>query len=258
MQKARYLYVLGTLMLATGAVGLILFAFAGVKPVQTAVAVAADTDAMAAPGLVITGYVRLAGSPGSGLGEVAIYRSYAAYAGTQIAQTDSAGYYDSGYYYIPGDEMVTVWGVQAGYNLDPQQYHWRHYYGYEARTMDFLATPLRTNCTVPPTPNRIWVDRGSWETQAMQHELQIVAGEGVQVLTVTSEAGTVVAPSTGAITIPLLANTLHHVQVAVRMQQPEGCFYVTGTAYDYQGLPLTIRQVLSPTHYYLPLVANRP
>ena len=93
------------------------------------------------PGLVIQGDVRLNNAAGSGLAGVRIYRSYASYPGSLVATTDQSGHYESEFAYIPGDEMVTVWAQKEGYTFDPQQYYWRHYYGYEVRTLDFYARP---------------------------------------------------------------------------------------------------------------------
>src|SRR3990172_5249353 len=70
-----------------------------------------------------------------------IYRGFAGYPGSPVATTDPNGHYDTGFTFIPGDEMVTVWAEKAGYTLDPQQYYWRHYYGYEVQTLDFVARP---------------------------------------------------------------------------------------------------------------------
>lgn len=90
------------------------------------------------PGLVIYGHV-LDGA-GSGFGNVSIYRAYASYyPGVVIATTDPSGYYESNYYYIPGDEMVAVWAEGSGMSFDPEYYRWRHYYGYERRECDFVV-----------------------------------------------------------------------------------------------------------------------
>jgi len=61
---------------------------------------------MTTPGLVIFGYVHDKG--GAGVGSVNIYRNYASYPGVLIAITDEDGYYQSDFYPIPGDEMVSV------------------------------------------------------------------------------------------------------------------------------------------------------
>jgi len=92
------------------------------------------------PGLVIRGHVRLGSQAGPGLGNVTVYRSFAAYAGTPVATTDAKGYYQSGFQYIPGDENVTVWAEKSGFTFEPPNYFWRHYYGYESRTIDFVAS----------------------------------------------------------------------------------------------------------------------
>ncbi len=97
-------------------------------------------------GLQIRGYVRLA--DGTGLANVKIYRAFASYAGEVIATTDQNGYYQSEFQLIPGDEMVRVWAELPGYTFDPADtdmtwaqgaYYWRHYYGSEDATLNFIA-----------------------------------------------------------------------------------------------------------------------
>jgi hypothetical protein len=60
-----------------------------------------------------------------------------------IATTDRDGAYQSDFAPIPGDEMVTVWAELEGYTFEPEEYYWRHYYGRESRTLNFVAVPLR-------------------------------------------------------------------------------------------------------------------
>ena len=91
------------------------------------------------PGLLIKGYVAL--EDGSGLPEVKIYRNFASYEGVLVATTDQEGLYQADFVYIPGDEMVAVWAELDGYTFDPEYYRWRHYYGYEESTLDFVAAP---------------------------------------------------------------------------------------------------------------------
>jgi hypothetical protein len=209
------------------------------------------------PGLVITGYVRLNDQNGIGVENVEIFRSYAAYPGDQIAITDDQGYYDSGYYFIPGGENVTVWATKDGYNLDPQQYHWRHYYGYEEKEMDFVANPLITDCSEPPSPNRILVNRGDWQTTERSQNINITMGQGAKTITVTSEAGIVSETanfsSSASMTVPLQMNTINHIRVDIKFEEMDGCYYITGTEFDDAGLPLTIAQVPS-SQGYLPLI----
>ena len=92
------------------------------------------------PGLVVYGDVR--DSNGVGLANVDIYRSYSAYPGELIATTDPDGHYESDFYYIPGDEMVTVYAKQAGLEFKPEYYYWRHYYGNEKVECDFSVQNL--------------------------------------------------------------------------------------------------------------------
>jgi hypothetical protein len=89
-----------------------------------------------APGWVVYGFVR--DKSGTGMEGVSIYRSYASYAGVEIATTDINGDYQSDFYAIPGDEMVTVWADRSDLEFTPENYHWRHYYGYEQVECDFL------------------------------------------------------------------------------------------------------------------------
>ena len=95
------------------------------------------------PGLIIQGHVWLGEDEGVGLAGVNIYRSYASYSGELVATTDQDGYYQSDFTSLPGDEMVTVWAELDGYVLLPEQHSWRHYYGYESRTLDFIAAPVQ-------------------------------------------------------------------------------------------------------------------
>jgi hypothetical protein len=89
------------------------------------------------PGLVVYGVVRYLS--GSGVENVNIYRSYAGYQGELIATTDATGFYQSDFYYIPGDEMVTVWAEGSGLEFEPMRYYWRHYYSYQVKECNFLA-----------------------------------------------------------------------------------------------------------------------
>jgi hypothetical protein len=89
------------------------------------------------PGLVIKGNVILDGQPLEG---VRIYRSFASYEGEVVAVSGKDGTYRSEFMFIPGDEMVTVWAELEGYTFTPENEYWRHYYGYEERTVDFIAS----------------------------------------------------------------------------------------------------------------------
>jgi hypothetical protein len=89
------------------------------------------------PGLVVYGVVRYLN--GSGVENVNIYRSYAGYQGVLIATTDETGFYQSDFYYIPGDEMVTVWAEKPGLVFEPEFYYWRHYYSYQMKECNFQA-----------------------------------------------------------------------------------------------------------------------
>jgi len=115
----------------------------GPTPTSTAPPTLTST-APSAAGLVIQGHVWLNAEEGAGLAEVKIYRRYASYPGVLVATTDADGYYQSDFASIPGDEMVTVWAELEGYVFEPEQYYWRHYYGYESRTLNLVAAPIQS------------------------------------------------------------------------------------------------------------------
>lgn len=77
------------------------------------------------PGLII--YGKVIDQEGAGVAEVLIYRNYASAGGEVIATTDASGYYESDFYWIPGDEMVGVWAEKSGLAFEPEYYRWRHY-----------------------------------------------------------------------------------------------------------------------------------
>lgn len=116
-------------------------------PTATATATRTPTG-VPQPGLVLRGRVRLTGT-GLGIGGVGIYRAFASYPPVLVATTDPNGNYVAPFQTIPGDEMVTVYAQLSGYAFDPAQYYWRHYYGYEDRTLDFSAV---AQSTFTPTP----------------------------------------------------------------------------------------------------------
>ena len=97
------------------------------------------------PGLIVYGYVR--DESGAGLANVGIYRNYASYPAELIATTDIDGYYESDFYPIPGDEMVSVYAQHAGVSFVPEYYRWRHYYGYEKTECDFSTRSLAISST---------------------------------------------------------------------------------------------------------------
>ncbi len=66
------------------------------------------------PGLTVRGHAAV---NGVGLAGVKIYKRFSAYPRELIATTDEKGYYESGYIFIPGDEMVSVEAELAGYTL---------------------------------------------------------------------------------------------------------------------------------------------
>jgi hypothetical protein len=122
------------------------FGLSSLPPTATGTATPTSTPV---PGLTVRGYVRLAN--GSGLPGVSIYRSFAAYDGVIVATTDANGYFQSDFALIPGDEMVRVWPVAAGFTFDPENAYWRHYYGPEDRSLNFVASPASGTPTATPT-----------------------------------------------------------------------------------------------------------
>ena len=123
--------------------GLVLFTLtgllagcAGSAGIQGSVPLYTPTLSMK-PGLIVYGHVR--DERGAGLANVDIFRNYASYPAELIATTDADGYYESGFYPIPGDEMVSVYAQHAGVSFEPEYYRWRHYYGYEKTECNFTA-----------------------------------------------------------------------------------------------------------------------
>lgn len=102
-------------------------------------------------GVLIRGNIML--DDGSGLADVRIYLSLAAYSGEIIATTDSNGDFQSGLKFIPGDENVTVWAELDGYSFNPPIYYWRHYYGLEERTINFSAQASTPTSSAQSTSN---------------------------------------------------------------------------------------------------------
>lgn len=105
--------------------------------ITPSVAVEQTITAEPAPGLVVFGTVK--DGSGAGVENVQIFRSYSAYPGEVIATTDAEGQFISVLYPIPGDEMVSVWAEKPGLVVEPLNYQWRHYYGYERKECDFQA-----------------------------------------------------------------------------------------------------------------------
>lgn len=127
-----------------GLLVLVLLPAACTGPTPTSTAQPTPTStAQPEAGLVVQGHVWLNAEEGVGLPDVKIYRRYASYPGELVATTDQDGYYQSDFAPIPGDEMVTVWAELEGYTFEPKQYYWRHYYGYESETLNFVAVPAQ-------------------------------------------------------------------------------------------------------------------
>jgi len=92
---------------------------------------------MSTPGLVVFGRVQEV--DGSGVAGVEIMRRVASYEGIVVATTDGEGYYQTDFFDIPGDEMVTIWAEAPGLKFAPEYFFWRHYRGYEITQRDFTV-----------------------------------------------------------------------------------------------------------------------
>lgn len=120
------------------------------------------------------------------------------------------------------------------------------------------ARAAPADCSLPPTPEPLWVDPVTSPTTLLTQTLRIALGRGCAI-TIASEAGIVMttgtffAHSPVSVTAPLLPNTTHHLGVYGLVEYEAGCFYTLSTARDRYGNLLTIVQVTSPT-LYLPLV----
>ena len=110
---------------------------AATAPVPTDTPTPKPTIPPGATGMILRGHVTL---DGKGLAGVEMYRNIAVYPAEIVAVTDENGYYESGFFGIPGDEMVSLEPKLAGYTFDPPYYYWRHYHGYVEYTWDFTAT----------------------------------------------------------------------------------------------------------------------
>jgi hypothetical protein len=106
-------------------------------------AIVTSTSLTATPGLLLQGNVHL--TDGMALQGVVICRSFASYPGNQVAVSESNGEFSAEFVSIPGDEMVTIWPYLEGYSFEPAQVYWRHYYGFEASKLEFIASLQEPN-----------------------------------------------------------------------------------------------------------------
>jgi hypothetical protein len=237
---------------------------------------------MPTPGVAISGRVTLADS-GAGLPGVAIYRSHAAYAGELIATTDTEGHYSAPFEWIPVDETITVWAYHPPYVFTPEQYYWRHYFGYSERVLDFsasmpevLSTPTPTStATASPTicpratPEPLWVEPVLSPTQLLTQTIVVRIGNG-RAVTVTSEAGVFAAygsfsafSNPAEVLVELLAEQTNHLSVAAYVGPvtvgdcPYGN-YTLRTSFDRNGGPLAILQVAAATPTPTPTAGHTP
>jgi len=117
------------------------------------------------------------------------------------------------------------------------------------------ATPTATStptCPPPSTPEPLWVDPVMSPTFALTQTVTVYLGRG-RTVTVRSEAGTAVVngffdayTNPAYVTINLLPDTTHHLEVAGLVEYAPGCFYTLRTTSDRNGNPLIIVQQ-SPT-----------
>ena len=120
------------------------------SPTPTATATGTPTRV---PGLVVRGRVSLNGALGPGVPGVMVQVFLASYPSPATAAvTDAEGRYETSLIYMPGDEMITVRPVLAGYTFDPPQYFWWHYTGAEEAVRDFAAFGGPPANTATPTP----------------------------------------------------------------------------------------------------------
>jgi len=103
----------------------------------------------ATSGLLLHGSIHR--SDGTPLAGVTICRRFASYHGNRVAITDDSGEFGAEFVGIPGDEMIAVWPYLEGYSFDPPQVYWRHYHGYEERSLSFAASRLQPDMP-QPTP----------------------------------------------------------------------------------------------------------
>ena len=96
---------------------------------------------------MVQGHILL--QDGTGVAGVTICRSFASYEGEPVATTDAEGYFQTEFSFIPGDEMITVWAYDEDYVFDPESHFWRHYFGYELATRDFIAVSASAGSSMP-------------------------------------------------------------------------------------------------------------
>ena len=107
-------------------------------PIPTDTPTPRPTIPPGATGILLRGHVTV---NGMGLPGVKMYRNIAVYPAEVIAITDENGYYESEFFSIPGDEMISLEPKLEGYTFTPPYYYWRHYHGYVEYTWDFTAAP---------------------------------------------------------------------------------------------------------------------
>jgi len=127
---------------------------------------------------------------------------------------------------------------------------------------DAPASPASpADCTIPPpTPEPLWVDPVDSPTTLFTQTVKVYLGRG-RAITVSSEAGaksitgTFSAYTPASVTISLMPNVTHHLDVEGRVEYAADCFYTLSTWQDRNYDPLIIVQqsTLTPTAH-LPLI----
>ena len=110
-------------------------------------------------------------------------------------------------------------------------------------------TPTPTRCPMP-TQERLWVDPVTSPTDELSQSIVVSIGHGEEV-TVVTESGTFTVQGNFVpfrVEIPLLPNTVHHLEVIAKVRKVTGsggCIYggyTMRTTRDRSGAPLTIVQ----------------
>lgn len=131
-------------------------------------------------------------------------------------------------------------------------------------TPTVTSTPTPTMCP-QVTPEPLWVEPVISPTELLTQTITVRIGNG-EAVTITAESGVFTATGSfgvygnpARVTIDLLANTTHQLQVQARVRRIEqwGCIYggyTLRTERDRYGQPLLIEQRMATRLYYLPMI----
>ncbi len=126
------------------------------------------------------------------------------------------------------------------------------------------ASPTATRCPTA-TPEPLWVEPVVSPTELLTQTVTVRIGNG-EAVTVTAESGVFTATgwfsvygNPAQVTVDLLPNTVHNLEVQARVRRIEqwGCIYggyVLSTNRDRYGHPLVIEQRMPVQALYLPLI----